>query len=155
MEQRQTLSHYKTMAEMDEEFARLRYSGTDFPEGIFDGRILAISGLSFLLAPLRLPANAIDRINPWRGKSFWGDRGANRWISNARDLHFGHFHVAIGKSPVDGAKTLLLDYDVAENPLPLRSILGEARQVPGGYLCRMLYRTGPATVKILYFSLTK
>ncbi len=151
----ETQPRYTTISQMDEEFAQLEYTATVFPEGFFHGRILAFGGPGFLLAPLQLPASAIDGINPWRGKSFWGDRGANRWISDSRDAHYGHFRVEIGKSVLDGRKTLLLDYDVPENPALLRRILGEARQIPGAYLCRMLYRTGAAPLELLYFTLKK
>ena len=109
MENTQTQVRSNTMAHMDEEFAQLEYPATDLPEGFYHGRIPAISGLSFLLGPLQLPIDAIDGINPWRGKSFWGDRGANRWLSDARDAHFGHFRVAVGNSVLDGRRTLLLD----------------------------------------------
>ena len=47
-----------------------------------------------------------------------------------------------------------LDYDVSENPLPVRAILGELRSLgPGLFLGRMHYRAGSARSCVLYFTL--
>jgi hypothetical protein len=67
---------------------------------------------------------------------------------------FGHFRVAPGPALDGSGSCVRLDYDVPENPLPMRGILGEVRALgPGLFLGRMLYRAGSARTCLLYFTL--
>jgi hypothetical protein len=103
---------------------------------------------SGLLAVLRTPAS------PWCGKRLAGSRGTNLWGFGPLRRPFAQFRVATAEALDGSGPCLQLDYDVPENVLPLRAILGELRTLgPGLYLGRMHYRTGSGHSCILYFTL--
>lgn len=124
------------------------------PLGCLRGELFAFKGLGVLPRPL---AQALyralgTRLNPWRGKSFADGHGSNQW-GGLPGAEFGRYVLRLGPG-ADGDPSLLLDYDVAENPRLLRAILGEARHLQEGlWLCRMLWRAPRGAITLLWFTL--
>jgi hypothetical protein len=142
--------------ELDALFAALPPARSEDLDGELRGTLLGVRGVDHL--PRRL-SRAVYRLlgtslNPWRGKSFQGGRGVNRWSVGAGEL--GHFVVQRAASLVDGEPTLSFDYDVPANASPLRRIRGEARRLGEGViLARMLWRGAGGPRGLLYFTLTE
>lgn len=146
----------QTRPELDALFALLPAPTAAEAAGHWHGTLMAVRGLGWLPRPLvhglyRLLALPL---NPWRGKSFGGETGANRWFT-AHGAAFGRFRVQASTSGVDGQPTLLLDYDLPENPAALRPIRGEARRLGDGLLlARMNWQGARGLHRVLYFTLT-
>lgn len=142
--------------ELDQLFALLPAPTPAQADGHWHGALLAVRGLGWLPRPL---AGGLYRLlalplNPWRGKSFGDDGGANRWFT-AHGAAFGRFRMQAATSAVDGQPVLLLDYDVPENPGLLRRIRGEARVLGDGLLlARMNWQGDAGLHRVLYFTLT-
>lgn len=138
-----------------------RFSDAEAPtavgglNGPTNGTLLSLAGpLSEGTARVMINRLATWDRFPWTGKSFqsWAeDRGSgiNRVQLLGERLWF-HFETRIDRSVVDGRPCIVLDYDHAENPWPVRQVRDELREVaPGLWL-------GPATVRgrvALYFTL--
>jgi hypothetical protein len=138
-----------------------RFSDAEAPtavdglNGPTNGTLLSLAGpLSEGTARVMINRLATWDRFPWAGKSFqsWAeDRGSgiNRVQLLGERLWF-HFETRIDRSVVDGRPCIVLDYDHAENPWPVRQVRDELREVaPGLWL-------GPATVRghvALYFTL--
>lgn len=145
-------------SELDELFTVLPTVSANSVEGHYAGRLFSILGLGMLP---RFVAAGFYRLmgapifNPWRGKSFNKGVGANSWFG-VKGLAFGRYTVSNGVSEVDGLPTLLLNYDVPENPALLRRIMGEARQLSDGVvLARMNWKTRAGVYRVLYFTFRK
>ena len=83
-----------------------------------------------------------------------GERGTNLWGIGPFRRSFAEFRVETAAALDGSGPCLRLDYDVPENPLPLRGILGELRALgPGLFLGRMHYRAGSGGACLLYFTL--
>ncbi len=146
----------RSRADLDRLFASLTAPSLTQLAGTLRGTVVDLVGLgrlppglrSALLAALRGP------IGVWRGKRFAGSRGTNVWGAGRFERLFAAFRVDAGPA-IDGSGSCVrLDYDVEENPLPVRAILGELRALgPGLLLGRMHYRAGSATACVLYFTL--
>ncbi len=102
-------------------------------DGDLVGRMLAIPGLD--RGPLLGLVAALSRapVFPWAGKSFHHDNettgtGINRvkLLGNRRLFPFA---TRVGPSALDDEPTVILDYDQRENPLPIRIIHDEVREV--------------------------
>lgn len=146
----------QSRAELDRLFSTLPAPGRSDLDGDLRGVQIDLAGLEGLPRALRAGILAVLR-NPrglWRGKRFAGERGTNLWAVGPIRRSFAHFRVAPADA-VDGSGACLqLDYDVPENPLPLRGILGEVRALgPGLWLARMHYRVGSGRACVLYFTL--
>ena len=143
----------RTRAELDGLFASLRAPAPTDLGGDLRGTQVDLGGLDRLPGPIRAGILATLRgpLGLWRGKRLSGDRGTNLWPAGRT---FARFRIAIADA-VDGTGPCLqLDYDVPENPLPLRGILGELRTLgPGLFLGRMHYRIGTGRACLLYFTL--
>lgn len=126
-------------------------------DGVWRGTLMAIRGLDWLPRPVaaalyRLLALPVD---PWRGKSFADGHGANRWFT-LPGAAFGVYTVQVKDSPVDGKPSVWLDYNLPENPAPLRGIRGEARALGDNLLlCRMHWQGRDALHRVLYFTLAR
>lgn len=122
------------------------------PCGELRGRAVALAGAQRLPRPARRSATRVlaGLIAPvWRGKRLAADGGVNRWLPLRSPLAFAHF---ASVRAADGA--LLLDYDVPQNPRPLRRIVGELRSVaPGRCLGRMDVAVGARRHTVLFFTL--
>lgn len=141
--------------ELDELFRLLPSPTTAEAHGTWKGRLMALRGLDRLprpLAALLYGALALP-LNPWQGKYLDPAGGSNRWL-HPQGLDFGHFRVSVAPSPVDGLPVLWLDYDLPENPAPLRHIRGEARRLDGQrLLARMNWQGRNGLARVLYFTL--
>ncbi len=139
------------LARMDDaELARL-YAGGGVPDhlraldGDLRGRMLALRMLDRGPVARGIAAFSGSRKFPWAGKSFNATdagrgKGINRVTLWGRHRLFP-FETSIGKSVVDGAAAVILNYDLLDNPPVIRMIHDEVREVaPGLYL-------GPACVK--------
>ena len=146
----------RSRAALDALFASLPAPEPATLAGELRGTQIDLAGLERLphrvraafLAILRAPAG------PWRGKRLSGGRGTNVWGVGPLRRTFGQFRVAVAPAVDGSGPCVQLDYDVPENPLPLRGILGEVRTLgPGLFLGRMHYRVGSGRACLLYFTL--
>jgi hypothetical protein len=119
-------------------------------------RMLAVRGLD--RAPLAgaLRALARARFFPWAGKSFQAhDDGAGTGINRVRlagTRRWFPFHTRVEPSAIDGAPCILLDYDRADNPRPIRMIRDELREVaPGLFLGPAMLDTGSGAPRLIVF----
>jgi len=121
------------------------------------GALLALLGVQSLPRALSFAVHRAlaTPLVPWSGKSFEGEGGVNRWLG-VHGLAFGRFRCVEAESPMDGLPSLLLDYDLPENPRALRPIVGEARRLNDGLvLARMNYRGRARLRTVLYFTLSE
>jgi len=126
-------------------------------DGVWRGAVMAVSGLDGLPRMLAAALYSVlaQPVQPWRGKSFAGDSGANQW-GGLPGAAFGRYRVSLRDSPEDARPVLWLDYDVPENPSFLRAIRGEARALRDDVLlCRMHLLRGARTTRVLYFTLER
>jgi hypothetical protein len=123
------------------------------------GRMLAVRGLDRgrLFAALRRLAGAAAF--PWGGKSFTATArdagsGANRVHLGGRHQLFP-FETRIAPSVVDGAPSVVLDYDLPDNPGFIRAIHDEVREIEEGlYLGPAMWkRAGHEPAFVLWFAL--
>jgi hypothetical protein len=144
----------RSRAQLDALFASLA-APTEL-QGDLRGTQIDLAGLdrlprtlrSGILAVLRAPAS------PWRGKRLAGNHGTNLWAIGPFRRTFARFRVAPAGALDGSGPCLQLDYDVPENPLPVRGIVGELRTLgPGLFLGRMHYRVGSGRTCLLYFTL--
>lgn len=123
-------------------------------DGLYRGRIVAIAGTDALPGPARSLVSALlnSILIPWVGKRFGtnesgGWQGTNTWFTTLGPNFLGF----VCRS---GNDALVLDYDIATNPKPLRAMLGELRRLaPALYLGRLSVRVGERATPILYFTL--
>lgn len=143
--------------ELDALFELLPVPAAHAVDGAWRGTLMAITGLGWLPRGI---ASGLYRllalpVNPWRGKSFDHDNGANRWFGMP-GAGFGNYRIAFRRSPVDGKAVVWLDYALAENLAPLRGIRGEARALGDNLLlCRMNWQGKSGLHRVLYFTLAR
>jgi hypothetical protein len=117
-------------------------------DGAPRGRMLAVRGLGRGLVARALRRIAASQGFVWDGKSFTSrdersGSGINRvnvpYVLGRQQLF--PFHTRFGESAIDRGPTVVLDYDLPENPPLIRAIHDEVREVsPGLFL-------GPAMIK--------
>ena len=140
---------------LDQLFATLDCPGDQQPQGVMRGFLFAISGIDALPRPLRSLIYRLlaSVINPWKGKSFHGDSGANLWLARSGSLSFAHYHITHAMAD-DGKPVLALDYRHPRTPKLLHPVRGEARQLSDGvWLARMRWQTRSKLPVLLYFTL--
>jgi hypothetical protein len=129
-------------------------------DGELPGRMLAVRGLP---GPIARPIArwAGSRSFLWEGKTFraTSDRagvGHNRLVVRGvlgRQNLFP-FATSFGPSAIDGAPTLILDYDLADNPGFIRAVHDEVREVePGLFLGPAMWKSSGRRTLVLYFAL--
>lgn len=129
-------------------------------DGALAGRMLAVRGVPAPLARgLRAWARAASF--PWEGKTFASTgesegRGHNRvslpGLLGRQDLF--PFVTSFGPSLVDGRPTLILDYDLEQNPGYIRRIHDEIREVvPGLFFGPAMWKQHRGAVVVLWFGL--
>ncbi|MBZ0273733.1 hypothetical protein K8I61_16965 [bacterium] len=146
----------RTTLEIDALFDALPAPDTEELRPRMHGRLVAVSFLDALPAPIRAAIFWLLALplNPWRAKSFDEIGGANWWGVARGQLSFASYRVLREVSPNDGRESVLLDYAVDATPAPLRAILGELRRLSAGVLLgRMFWRGKAGATRILYFTL--
>jgi hypothetical protein len=119
-------------------------------------RMLSIRGLDKGATQRALRNFAAASFFPWAGKSFEAKSdgegsGINR-IRLGGGLRWFPFQTRVEPSAIDGAPCILLDYDHAPNPKPIRMIRDELREVaPGLFLGPAMLDTGKGDPKLLLF----
>ncbi len=142
-------------AEMDELFDTLSCPADVSPDGVYRGRLFAISAVSRLPRPLTgLICRLLDSfLNPWKGKSFGAQEGANIWLSARGSLSFGYYHIRRGEDD-NGRALIRLNYAHPRTPRLLQPIRGEARLLTDGvWLARMRWQGRHGLQTLLYFTL--
>ena len=103
-------------AELQKLYAHLPAPERGSVNGVWRGRLMAFTGLGWL--PRWLAAGLYRLlalpINPWRGKGFDGDEGANRWFGMP-GVGYAFYNLKFINSPVDGRPAVCLDYDRQDN----------------------------------------
>jgi hypothetical protein len=146
----------RSRADLDRLFAALPPPASGEVAGTMRGTVVDVIGLGRLPPGVRAGLLAALRgpIGVWRGKRFAGAQGTNVWGAGGFERLFAAFRVEVGPALDGSGSCVRLDYDVPENPLPVRAILGEVRSLgPGLLLGRMHYRAGSARACVLYFTL--
>jgi|SRR5262249_42712718 hypothetical protein len=146
----------RSRADLDRLFRALPPPAIGELAGLLRGTVVELIGLGRLPPGLRAAILAALRgpLGLWRGKRFAGSQGTNVWGMGRVERLFAAFRVETAPALDGSGSCVRLDYDVAENPLPVRAILGELRGLgPGLFLGRMHYRAGSATACVLYFTL--
>jgi hypothetical protein len=146
----------RSRADLDALFASLPAPAGAAIGGDLGGIQIDLAGLELLPRALRAAILATLRgpLGLWRGKRLVGERGTNLWGIGSFRRSFAEFRVETAVALDGSGPCLRLDYDVPENPLPLRGILGELRALgPGLFLGRMHYRAGSGGACLLYFTL--
>ena len=119
-------------------------------------RMLAVRALDGGTRADVIRAAARARWFPWAGKSFAAqDDGAGNGINRVRlagTRRWFPFTTRIEPSAIDGAPCILLDYDHAMNPAPIRMIRDELREVrPGLFLGPAMLATGRSPARLVLF----
>jgi hypothetical protein len=154
----------EALAEMDNDALARLYDGGTVPTslGALDGhprgRMLAVRRLDAGIARTALRRFAGASAFPWGGKSFSAKSGVAGAGVNRVHLGGRHelfpFETRIGPSVLDGRSTVVLDYDLGDNPGFIRKIHDEIREVaPGLFLGPAMWKTGSKPVLILWFAL--
>ena len=64
------------------------------------------------------------------------------------------FRIEMGRSVLDSERTVVFDYDLPENPAPIRRMVDELREAsPGIYFGPALLRTATEPKLLLFFAL--
>jgi hypothetical protein len=121
------------------------------------GRMLAVRTLDEGAPAGAIRSLASAAFFPWGGKSFAGagasGTGVNRVHLLGRHALFP-FHTRLAPSVVDGAPCVMLDYDLPDNPLLIRKIHDEVREVtPGLWLGPAMWKGDGAPALVLWFAL--
>lgn len=128
-------------------------------DGTPRGNMLATTGLDWNPVSHVLRVFNDSRLFPWLGKGFSSDSrqagtGNNRLNILGYQTEQFAFTTSLAASVLDGRGCILLDYDHAENPAPIRRIRDELREVsPGLFFGPALFRVGSGYHTVLYFSL--
>lgn len=153
---KQLLDH--SQSELDELFMVLPALKEGELSGVFQGTLMAVIGLGWLPRVFRVFLYRLLQtfINPWKGKRFDNNQGANIWFSRKGNILFGYFTISDNHKGSDSHLLTYLSYDVEKNFSFLRAVRGEVRQLDDRfYLARMNYLTSKRTLRVLYFTLEK
>jgi hypothetical protein len=154
----------ETLAALDVDALGPVYAGGTVPaslaalDGHPRGRMLAVRKLDRGTVGGTLRAFAGGAAFPWGGKSFASESattgsGINRVHLLGRHQLFP-FHTRVAASAVDGRPTVVLDYDLPDNPWLIRQIHDEIREVsPGLFLGPAMWKTKGAPAFVLWFAL--
>lgn len=131
--------------ELEELFADGDCPALDELDGRYDGAVLSSPHLPVENAELERLLNA--HLLPWRGKRFDATddppRGHNEYSVGPLDVDGYGFEGVIRSSELDGDDCYVFDYDIAENPPPMRNVKDELRRISEGlYLGRFYFHLG-------------
>lgn len=127
-------------------------------EGKPKGEVLAVNKLDFNPVDNLLQTFASTPVFPWLGKGFSADsekqgQGNNRLNLLGYKPEWFDFQTRIEPSVVDGQNSVLLDYDLESNPLPIRHIRDELREAaPGIWFGPAMARVGDNHYTVLWFA---
>jgi len=119
-------------------------------------RMLAVRGLDRGAIAKAIASFSASGSFPWAGKSFSASsdddgEGINR-VRLAGQRRWFHFKTRVEPSAIDGESCILLDYDLAENPKPIRMIRDELREVaPGLFLGPAMLDTKKSDPRLVLF----
>ncbi len=160
---RQASHTLDSLAALDVEALGRVYDGGTVPaslaalDGHPRGRMLSVRGLDAgpVAGALRSFAGGVGF--PWGGKSFTAGRGAGGAGINRVHLGGRHqlfpFHTRFGASELDGRPSIVLDYDLPDNPSLIRKIHDEVREVsPGLFLGPAMWKTARGPKLVLWFA---
>jgi hypothetical protein len=119
-------------------------------------RMLAVRGLDRGGSFGAIRRFAASGVFPWAGKSFAASSAeAGTGINRVRlggTRRWFPFHTRVEPSAIDGEACILLDYDLPENPKPIRMIRDELREVaPGLFLGPAMLDTKKSDPKLVLF----
>jgi hypothetical protein len=149
-----------------DELAALYRSGTapasmDLLDGALEGRMLAVRHLGRGFVGRNLQRFAASESFVWEGKSFQSTdermgAGINRvklpGLLGRQQLF--PFVTTFEASVLDGEPTVVLDYDLPDNPPYIRKVRDELRQVsPGVFLGPALWKAKKGPALALWFAL--
>ena len=130
-------------------------------DGPLTGRMLAVKGIAKGPIAKQLRRFAGSKAFVWGGKSFTAENdkrgtGINRLnvpgVLGRQNLF--PFETRFDSSAVDGRETIVLDYDLGQNPPYIRRIHDEIREVsPGVYLGPAMWKAKNGPVTVLWFAL--
>ena len=147
-----------SQSELDELFQVLPAIREGELSGNYKGSLFAITGLGWLPRQIRIWLYQLlgTFVNPWKGKNFSQETGANIWLNKKGKLQFSHYSIEHQRLGQDDSPLTYLSYQVDNNPNLLQPVRGEIRKLNyQTYLARMNYKTKKRTVRVLYFTLTK
>jgi len=133
-------------------------SGIQSLDGKPKGEVLAVNKLDWNPVDNLLQTFARTPVFPWLGKGFSADsdqqgQGNNRLNLLGYKPEWFDFHTRIEASVVDGKQSVLLDYDLESNPLPIRHIRDELREAaPGIWFGPAMARVGDNHYTVLWFA---
>lgn len=149
----------RSCAELESLYSQLPAAGSiQSLDGKPGGEVLAVNKLDFNPLDNLLQSLASTPVFPWLGKGFSVDsdkqgRGNNRLNLLGYKPEWFDFNTRIEPSVVDGQDSVLLDYDVASNPLPIRHIRDELREAaPGIWFGPAMARVGDNHYTVLWFA---
>src|SRR5262245_60975257 len=130
-------------------------------DGRLRGRMLVVKGISKGPLARQLRRFAGSKAFMWHGKSFSSENdrrgtGVNRinipGVLGRQNLF--PFETRFDTSAVDGQQTIVLDYDLRENPPYIRRIHDEIREIsPGIFLGPAMWKAANGPVTVLWFAL--
>jgi len=152
----------KSYSDLAELYNRGRVPASLRPlDGPLTGRMLTVKGIAKGPLANRLRRFAGSKAFVWSGKSFSAESdkrgsGLNRinipGVLGRQNLF--PFETRFDASVVDGRETIVLDYDLRQNPPYIRRIHDEIREVsPGVYLGPAMWKTAKGPAMLLWFAL--
>lgn len=147
-----------TTAELDELFADGDCPSLDELDGRYDGAVLSSPHVPVENEEAERFLNAY--LSPWEGKRFDATsdppRGNNVYKVGPVEFDGFGFDSAILPSEVDGEDAYVFDYDISENPAPMRNVKDEIRRIADGlYLGRFYFYVGDDYRFVTYFALQR
>ncbi|MFT3764947.1 MAG: hypothetical protein QM820_05430 [Minicystis sp.] len=122
------------------------------------GRMLAVKTLDHGTIAGALRSFSGASTFPWGGKSFAAEGATSGTGINRVHLFGRHqlfpFETRFAPSVIDGRETIVLDYDLPDNPYLIRKIHDEIREVsPGLFLGPAMWKTKDGHAFVLWFAL--
>lgn len=150
---------HRTAGELEAMYRELpEPEGVKQLEGKPKGEMLAITGLDWKPVRDLLRIFGDSPVFPWLGKGFASrsevlGSGNNRLNLLGYKPEIFDFKTKLDHSVLDSRGCVLLDYDVEENPLPIRQIRDELREVsPGLWFGPAMVNIGDNYFTVLWFA---
>lgn len=147
-----------TSVELDELFMDGDCPKLDELDGRYDGAVLSSPHLPVESEEAERFLNAY--LSPWEGKRFDATqdppRGNNVYAVGPLEFDGFGFDSRIVPSELDGEDSYVFDYDIEENPPPMRNVKDEIRRIADGlYLGRFYFYVGDDYRFVTYFALQR